>query len=109
MSRADRVDILAKRLTWVDRYHTAVALGFGLIAWVALTRVIARWFDADWLSIGPLIAGAVCARAAWEIIDIGADWFITRWKSEHDELVGVRDIAPARVLRSRRKRVLRSR
>ena len=103
-SPADRLETLAKRVRWLDRYRRLLSISLAVVAWVVISRELAALFGAEWPSIVPGTVGALFATAAWWIIEIAFAWMIALWETEHDKLSRDRGLPRAELLPKRRRK-----
>jgi membrane protein YdbS with pleckstrin-like domain len=101
---ADRIETLAKRVRWLDRYRRLLSIPLAVVAWIAISRELAALFGTDWPSVVPGACAALFAAAAWWIIEIGFAWTIALWETEHDKLSRDRGLPRAELLPRRRRR-----
>jgi len=83
---APRIEVLAKRVRWLDRHHRFIAIALAAIVWLVLSRELAAMFQSDWPGVVPAMVGAMFAAAAWWIIEVAFAWTIALWETEHDQL-----------------------
>ncbi len=107
MATADRLEVLERRIRWLDRYHRAISIPLALVAWLVITFKLAAVAGASRPGIGSWALGAVIAAMAWEILDIGFGWTIAFLEMRHETLADERGLPRATLRRSRSKRVLR--
>lgn len=98
----ERVDILARRVRWLDRYRRLVSLPLALLAWVLISRELSVLFGGEWPSVIAFAVSALFAAAAWWVIEIAFAWMIAMWETEYDRLSRDRGL-PRAILRRRRK------
>jgi hypothetical protein len=99
----DRIETLAKRVRWLDRYRRALSVTLAVVAWLVISHELAALFGADWPSVVPGIVATLPASAAWWIIEIGFAWTIALWETEHDKLSRDRGLPRAELRRWRRR------
>ncbi len=103
-SPADRLETLAKRVRWLDRYRRLLSISLAVLAWLAISHQLAALFGAEWPSVVPGATGALFATAAWWIIEIVFAWMIALWETEHDKLSRDRGLPRAELVRRRRRK-----
>lgn len=101
---ADRMEILAKRVRWLDRYRRALSIPIAIGIWIAIARYLAALFEGNWPGIIPGATAGLFAIAAWWIVEIGFAWMIALWETEHDKLSRDRGLPRAELLPRRRRR-----
>ena len=101
---ADRMETLAKRVRWLDRYRRILSISLAVVAWIVISRELAALFGAEWPSVVPGAVGALFAAAAWWIIEIVFAWTIALWETEHDKLSRDRGLPRAELLPARRRK-----
>jgi hypothetical protein len=96
-----RVDQLAARVRWLDRYRRFMAISAAaLIAPILLTQV-AGVLGADWPQIHATVLSVMLGVIAWWVIEVGLAYLTALWETEHDQLLRERGLPRAIVLRSR--------
>lgn len=101
---ADRIDVLARRVRWLDRYRRALSVPFAIGIWIIVSRYIAGLFEGDWPGVIPGAAAMLFAVTAWWILEIAFAWTIALWETEHDKLSRDRGLPRAQLVRSRRRK-----
>ena len=111
MATPDRLEVLGRRVRWLDRYHRAISIPLALVGWLVIAYRLAAFAGAERPGIGSWAVGLVLAAAAWEILDIAFGWTISllemRYEKLFDEKADTRGLPRAQLRRSRAKRVLR--
>jgi hypothetical protein len=98
-----RVEQLARRVRWLDRYRRALAVVVAFVFFIVVSRELSAIFEAPWPN--PLLGGATMlfAIGAWWIAEVGFAWLTAVWETEHDFILRDRGLPPARIVRVRRK------
>lgn len=94
--RRTRVDRLAARVRWLDRFRRSVAIASACLVAPILVAQVADVLDAD-CSLLSVVVGAI----AWWVIEVGLVYVTALWEAEHDRLVRDRGLPRAVLLRPR--------
>jgi hypothetical protein len=97
--RRTRVDCLAARVRWLDRFRRSVAIASACLIAPILIAQVADVPDTDW-SVMSFILGAI----TWWVIEVGLVYVTAVWEAEHDGLVRDRSLPRAVLLRPRSRR-----
>lgn len=95
----DRVDVLGRRVRWLDlhRRHAAIAVAF-LLA-VSLTA-FAKWiFGPDWPLFHARLVAVMAGVITWWIVEVALAWITALWETEADRLRHDRGLPPMRVIK----------
>jgi hypothetical protein len=95
----DRIDVLTRRVRWLDRHRRLLSIVLSVVAWFVLSRELAALFQADWPGVGPSLLGGALAAVLWWIIEIAFAWMLAMWETEHDQLARDRGLPRARLVR----------
>lgn len=96
-----RVDQLAARVRWLDRYRRRVAIsGAALIAPLLIAQV-AGVLGADWPQIHATVLSLMLGVIAWWVIEVALVYITALWETEHDRLIRDRGLPRAVLRRSR--------
>jgi hypothetical protein len=96
---ADRIDTLAARVRWLDRYHRAVSLFIAGGVWVVLAYELALLFGESSPSVTSAIVGFMFAALGWWLVEAGFAWTIALFEVEHERLARDRGLPTAVLLR----------
>jgi len=96
-----RVDQLAARVRWLDRYRRFMAIsGAALIAPILIAQV-AGVLGAEWPQIHATVLSLMLGVIVWWVFEVGLAYLTALWETEHDRLLRERGLPRAIVLRSR--------
>lgn len=98
-----RVDQLAARVRWLDRYRRMLAISAAAIAAPILIAQVAEVLGADWPQIHATVLSVMLGVIVWWIIEVGLVYVTALWETEHDRLVRDRGL-PRAILRKARLR-----
>lgn len=82
----DRIETLAARIRWFDRYRRALSLLAGGLVWALLAYELAWLFGEDGPSVVSVIVGLMVAAVAWWLTEALFAWTIALWEVQHDRL-----------------------
>ena len=98
-----RVEQLAARVLWLDRYRRMLAISSAAIVAPILIARVAEVLGADWPQIHATVLSVMLGVIVWWIIEVGLVYLTALWETEHDHLVRDRGL-PRAVLRKPRVR-----
>jgi len=98
-----RVDQLAARVRWLDRYRRMLAITAATIVAPLLIAQVAEVLGAEWPQIHATMLSVMLGVIVWWIIEVGLVYVTAVWETEHDRLVRDRGL-PCAVLRRPRAR-----
>jgi uncharacterized membrane-anchored protein YitT (DUF2179 family) len=96
-----RVEQLAARVRWLDRYRRIVAISAATMIAPILIAQVAGVLGADWPQIHATILSVMLGVIVWWIVEVGLVYVTALWETEHDRMVRDRGLPRAVVLRSR--------
>ena len=78
-----RVQQLARRVGWLDRYRRAIAATLTLaVSPLIFMRVYDYFGGGDWPRIYALLVGIVAATPVWAITEVSLAWIAAMWETE---------------------------
>jgi len=96
---ADRIDQLARRVRWLDRYRRLLAI----VATGVVTPVLIYNFEkivgTDWPDAHVWMLGAMLALLTWWTSEVALAWVTALWETQHDRLARGRGLPIAYVVR----------
>lgn len=98
-----RIDQLAARVRWLDRYRRALAISAAAIIAPILIAQVAEVLGADWPQIHATVLLVMLGVIVWWVIEVGLVYVTALWETEHDHLVRDRGL-PRAVLHKTRLR-----
>lgn len=96
-----RVDQLAARVRWLDRYRRMLAISAAAIVAPILIAQVAEVLGADWPQIHATVLSVMLGVIVWWVIEVGLVYLTALWETEHDRLVRDRGL-PRAILRKPR-------
>jgi hypothetical protein len=96
-----RVEQLAARVRWLDRYRRVVAIAAATMIAPILIAQVAGVLGADWPQIHATVLSVMLGVIVWWIVEVGLVYVTALWETEHDRLVRDRGLPRAVWLRSR--------
>src|SRR5882762_10429360 len=98
-----RVDQLAARVVWLDRYRRLAAIAIATILAPLLIARVAEVLGAEWPQIHATALSVMLGVIVWWIVEVGLVYLTALWETEHDHLVRDRGL-PRAILRKPRLR-----
>jgi hypothetical protein len=98
-----RVDQLAARVRWLDRYRRILAISAATIVAPLLIAQVAGVLGAEWPQIHATVLSVMLGVIVWWIIEVGLVYVTALWEAEHDRLVRDRGL-PRAILHKPRTR-----
>jgi hypothetical protein len=96
-----RVDQLAARVRWLDRYRRIVAISAATMIAPILIAQVAAVLGADWPQIHATVLSVMLGVIVWWVIEVGLVYVTALWETEHDRLLRDRGLPRAILRRSR--------
>ena len=96
-----RVDQLAARVRWLDRYRRILAICAATMIAPILIAQVAAVLGADWPQIHATVLSVMLGVIVWWVIEVGLVYLTALWETEHDRLIRDRGLPRAVLLRPR--------
>jgi hypothetical protein len=96
-----RIDQLAARVRWLDRYRRILAISAAALVAPILIAQVAEVLGGDWPQIHATVLSGMLAVITWWVIEVGLVYFMALWETEHDGLIRNRGLPRAVLLRRR--------
>jgi hypothetical protein len=96
-----RVDQLAARVRWLDRYRRFMAISAAAVIAPVLIAQVAGVLGADWPQIHATVLSVMLGVIVWWVIEVGLVYVTALWETEHDRLLRERGLPRAILLRPR--------
>lgn len=96
-----RVDRLAARVRWLDRYRRFTAISAAALIAPVLIAQVADVLGADWPRIHATVLSIMLGVIVWWVIEVGLVYVTALWETEHDRLIRDRGLPRAILHRSR--------
>ncbi len=100
----ERVDRLAARVRWLDRYRRVVAVAAAAIVAPLLIARVAAVLGAEWPQLHGSVMSIMLGVIVWWVIEVGLIYATALWETEHDGLLRDRGVPRAIVHRRARGR-----
>ncbi|MGE5182967.1 MAG: hypothetical protein ACM31C_12930 [Acidobacteriota bacterium] len=94
-----RIEQLARRVRWLDRYRRAISLGASVALAALLLWRLPSWLGDDWPVFHARLLGITIACATWIAVEVVLAWFAAVWETEHDRAVRDHGLPEARLLK----------
>jgi hypothetical protein len=99
----DRIELLAARVRWLDRYRRKISIVVMLLAAPISERLMSHALGADWPEIHTALLSLIIAVVVWWVVEVGTAGIAAVWETECDQLIRDRGLPRAQLL-SHRKR-----
>ena len=96
-----RVDKLAARVRWLDRYRRWIALSAAAIVAPLLIAQLGDLLGAEWPRFHATLLSLMVGVIVWWTVEVGLVYLTAVWETEHDRLVRDRGL-PRAIVRVRR-------
>jgi hypothetical protein len=96
-----RVDLLAARVRWLDRYRRAVALGAAMLIAPLMLAQFAEEMGADWPRMHATLLSIMLGAVVWWVTEVGLVYVTALWETEHEQLIRERGLPRAILHRTR--------
>jgi hypothetical protein len=96
-----RVDQLANRVRWLDRYRRAVALATAVVISPLLIAKAGKEIGTDWPQMHGTLMSVLLGVVVWWIVEVGLVYVTALWETEHFRLAGDRGLPRAIVRKTR--------
>ena len=80
-----RVEQLAARVLWLDRYRRMLAISSAAIVAPILIARVAEVLGAEWPQIHATVLSVMLGVIVWWIIEVGLVYLTARWETEHEQ------------------------
>src|SRR5215831_4895394 len=90
-----RVDQLAARVRWLDRYRRIVAISAATMIAPILIAQVAAVLGADWPQIHATVLSVMLGVIVWWVVEVGLVYLTAVWETEHDQLLRNRGLPRA--------------
>jgi hypothetical protein len=96
-----RVDQLAVRVRWLDRYRRFMAISAAAMIAPFLIAQVAGVLGAEWPQIHATVLSVMLGVIVWWVIEVGLVYVTALWETEHDRLLRDRGLPRAVLVRPR--------
>jgi hypothetical protein len=87
MAGSERVDVLARRVLWLDRNRHALAVAGAMLMLPIAAHFIAHALGPEWPRFHADLIGGLVAVLSWIAGEVGLAWLAALWETEHDRRV----------------------
>lgn len=94
----NRVETLARRVTWLDRYRRAIAITLAVALWFLCMYELESVISPQWASIAGATLSTLSAITTWWLVEVALAWLTALWETEHDQLVRDRGLPRAQLI-----------
>jgi hypothetical protein len=94
----ERVNTLAGRVRWLDRYRRVVAIAIAALAAPPIMAVLDQVLGTDWPEMHATLLMLMIGVMLWWFVEVGLVWITAVWETEHDRLIRDRGMPPARII-----------
>lgn len=94
----DRIEVLARRMRWLERYRRWIAFGVAVaLAPLIMTRLTSV-LGKDWPGVHTWALTFVASVVAWAILEISLAWITAVLETQHARLSGRPTLPRAQLL-----------
>lgn len=97
--RLSRIQRLARRVGWLDRYRRLVAIAVALFTAPLLISELGETLGSDWPQMHVTLLAAMLGAVVWCVVEVGLAWLTALWETEHHRLMRDGGLPVARMLR----------
>jgi hypothetical protein len=90
-----RVDLLAARVRWLDRYRRVVSLGSAAVVAPIMMSRVADSLGAEWPPLHATLLAVMFGVIAWWLIEVCLVYVTALWETEHERLLRERGLPRA--------------
>jgi hypothetical protein len=98
---APRIDVLARRVRWLDRYRRVLSMLIATVVWFVLMYELDLLIGSGWPGLA--LPVFLAAATVWWIVEVAFAWAIALWETEHDRLMRGAGLPVARIVRHRER------
>lgn len=99
-----RVEVLARRVGWLDRNRRLLAITLALASSPLLVGELSRWLGSDWPQFHATLLGITLVASTWLGVEIALAGLTAAWDTECARLAHGAGLPRAEVLSRRDKR-----
>ncbi|MBA3818171.1 MAG: hypothetical protein H0X17_04720 [Deltaproteobacteria bacterium] len=81
-----RIEQLAARVAWLDRYRRLLSIGLALAIAPVLIYWLTDWLPAEWPGAHLVAIGVMLGVVLWYVIEVGFAWLTAVWETECAQL-----------------------
>ena len=98
MSRLSRIQRLARRVGWLDRYRRPIAVVIAILVSVLLISELRAALGADWPELHATLLGVMLGAILWCLVEIALAWLTALWETECHRLMRQGELPAARLV-----------
>ena len=81
-----RIELLSRRVSWLDRYRRAIAITTAIVLAPVLHHELVGFLGAEWPSLHLKLLVLIISAVTWWTVEVGLAWLTAVWETEHDRL-----------------------
>ncbi|MEJ7604039.1 MAG: hypothetical protein WKG01_39530 [Kofleriaceae bacterium] len=98
MGRLSRIQRLARRVGWLDRYRRMIAIAIAVAMSVLMISELRDALGADWPELHATLLGVMLGAILWCLTEIALAWLTALWETECHRLMRQGELPAARVV-----------
>ena len=98
MGRLSRIQRLARRVGWLDRYRRTLAVGIAVVLSVMMIMRLRDELGSDWPQMHATLLGVMLGAIVWCLAEIGLAWVTALWETECHRLMRQGELPAARLV-----------
>lgn len=99
---ASRIEALARRVRWLDRYRRVIAICCALALAPLMLARLTGFLGNDWPQAHAIAVTVLGSVLTWWVVEVWLAWMTALWETEYLRLVRDRSLPRAAVVRHRR-------
>lgn len=96
-----RIETLATRVRWLDRYRRMTALGAAMLISPFMIAQVADVLGADWPRVHATVLSVMLGVIVWWMVEVGLVYLTALWETEHERLLREGGLPRAVLLKTR--------
>ena len=102
MSQPPRVEVLARRVRWLDRHRRWLAILAAIVLVAVSRRELLEALGPDWPEVHATALGVIFGVVAWWSIEVAMLWVASWWETECARLERPGGLPPATIVLRRK-------
>ena len=94
----ERMNTLAGRVRWLDRYRRVAAISIAALAAPPIMAVLDQVLGTDWPEMHATLLMLMLGVMLWWFVEVALVWITAVWEAEYDRLLRDRGMPPARLV-----------
>lgn len=99
---ASRIEALARRVRWLDRYRRLIAVGCAVALAPLIMARLTGFLGSDWPQVHAIALTVLGSVGAWWVVEVWLAWITALWETEYLRLARDRTLPRATLVRRRR-------